>query len=61
MNIAWVSCQDYQAGTYTAYQHLAEEELDFVAFLGDYIYENRPNPAAPRLHEGTDEPTPERR
>ncbi|GAA3772584.1 alkaline phosphatase D family protein [Plantactinospora mayteni] len=56
LRFAFASCQDYQAGAYTAHQHLAEEDLAFVAFLGDYIYENRPNPAAYRVHQGTDEP-----
>ena len=32
-------CQDYQSGYYTAYRHLAEEELTFVFHYGDYIYE----------------------
>jgi len=56
LRFAFASCQDFQAGWYTAHHHLAEEDLAFVAFLGDYIYENRPNPVAARLHEGTDEP-----
>ncbi len=34
-------CQDYQAGYYTAFQHLAREELAFVFHYGDYIYEYR--------------------
>ena len=33
------SCQNWSSGLYTAYAFLAEEDLDFVAFLGDYIYE----------------------
>jgi alkaline phosphatase D len=36
---AFVSCQHWEQGLYTAYQHLAREELDLVAHLGDYIYE----------------------
>ncbi len=56
LRFAFASCQDYQAGSYTAYQHLAREELSFVAFLGDYIYEGPPNPAAYRQHDGTGEP-----
>ena len=32
-------CQDYQDGYYTAYRHLAEEDLAFVFHYGDYIYE----------------------
>ncbi|GAB1645076.1 alkaline phosphatase D family protein [Krasilnikovia sp. MM14-A1259] len=57
LRFAFASCQDYQAGYYTAYQHLAAEDLAFVAFLGDYIYESPANPAAIRRHEGTGEPT----
>ena len=34
------SCQNYKDGYYTAHTHLQEEELDFVIFLGDYIYES---------------------
>ena len=55
LRFAFASCQDYQAGFYTAYQHLAAEDLAFVAFLGDYIYEGPANPAAARQHEGTGE------
>ena len=29
-----------RTGFYTAYEHLAEEDLDFVVHLGDYIYED---------------------
>jgi alkaline phosphatase D len=56
LRFAFASCQDYQAGAYTAHQHLAEEDLAFVAFLGDYIYEGAPNPTALRQHDGTGEP-----
>jgi alkaline phosphatase D len=44
--LAVVSCQNYEKGFYTAYRHLAEEDLDLVLHLGDYIYEN-PAPAQP--------------
>lgn len=37
--MATASCQKYTDGYYTAHAHLAREELDLVAFLGDYIYE----------------------
>jgi alkaline phosphatase D len=47
---AFVSCQHYEEGLYTAYEHLAREELDLVAHLGDYIYEYGPTPGRPRLH-----------
>lgn len=36
---AFISCQDYTNGYYNAYRFLAQENLDFVVFLGDYIYE----------------------
>jgi len=39
LNIAFASCQNYTAGYYTAYDHLVNEDLDVVFFLGDYIYE----------------------
>ncbi|GAB7048584.1 alkaline phosphatase D family protein [Catenuloplanes indicus] len=56
LRLAFASCQDYQAGQYTAYRHLAAEDLDFVAFLGDYVYETPPDPGAYRMHEGIGEP-----
>lgn len=34
------SCQWWAQGFYTAYRHLAEDDLDVVFHLGDYIYEN---------------------
>jgi len=34
-------CQNYEDGYYTAYRHIAAEELDFVWHYGDYIYEQR--------------------
>lgn len=34
-----VSCQAWWPGFYTAYRHLAEDELQVVFHLGDYIYE----------------------
>ena len=33
-----VACQDYQNGYYGAYHHLADEEIDFLVHLGDFIY-----------------------
>ena len=37
---AFASCQHYPTGYYTAYDHLADEDLDLVFQLGDYIYED---------------------
>ncbi|WP_026082613.1 alkaline phosphatase D family protein [Mastigocladopsis repens] len=47
---AFANCQDWQNGYYTAYQHLAQEELDLVVHLGDYIYEYGPESGGPREH-----------
>lgn len=47
------SCQNWQEGHYTAHAHLAaEEDIDFVLFLGDYIYEEGITKTAIRPHEG---------
>ncbi len=36
---AFVSCQGWSRGYFTAYRHLANDNLDLVVHLGDYIYE----------------------
>jgi len=40
LRLAFASCQQYEQGYYTAYRHLASEDLDLVLHLGDYIYES---------------------
>lgn len=55
LRFAIASCQDFETGHYTAYQHMAEEDLDLVVFLGDYMYEGAPNPRV-RSHTGLTEP-----
>jgi alkaline phosphatase D len=37
---AFVSCQSWAAGYFTVYRHLAQDDLDLVVHLGDYIYEH---------------------
>ncbi|MCX6607416.1 MAG: alkaline phosphatase D family protein [Acidobacteria bacterium] len=39
LRIAYISCQKYEDGYFTALEHLAEEDVDLVLHLGDYIYE----------------------
>ncbi|MBA3474556.1 MAG: alkaline phosphatase D family protein [Rubrobacter sp.] len=39
VRFGYISCQDYTNGFYTALSHLAEEPVDFIVHLGDYIYE----------------------
>lgn len=41
LNFAFASCQNWPVGFYTAYQHMAKDDLDFVVHLGDYIYEGK--------------------
>ncbi|MES2475485.1 MAG: alkaline phosphatase D family protein [Verrucomicrobiota bacterium] len=40
LRFAFASCQNYQFGYYTAFDHLAQESPDLVVHLGDYIYES---------------------
>jgi len=42
------TCQHYCHGYYTAHRHLADEALDAVLFVGDYIYEA--TATGPRAH-----------
>lgn len=39
LNFAFASCQHWETGYYTAYQHMVREDLDLIVHLGDYIYE----------------------
>jgi len=39
LRFAFVSCQHYEHGYYTAFRHLAGDNVDLVVHLGDYIYE----------------------
>lgn len=49
-NFAFASCQHYETGYYTAYKYMAEEDLDLVIHLGDYIYEGGPADNRVRRH-----------
>jgi len=40
LRFAFASCQQFEQGYFGAYRHMAEEDLDLVLFLGDYIYES---------------------
>ena len=39
LRLAYASCQHWEHGYFSAYRHMAQENLDLVMFLGDYIYE----------------------
>ena len=40
IKFAFASCQQFHAGYYTPYAHMAKDDIDVVLFLGDYIYES---------------------
>ncbi|MFB9904156.1 alkaline phosphatase D family protein [Allokutzneria oryzae] len=39
LSFAVASCQAWYHGHFTAYRHMATEDIDLVFFVGDYIYE----------------------
>jgi len=52
LRFAFCSCQHFEHGLFTAYGHMAQEELDLILFLGDYIYEYEGVDNRVRKHEG---------
>lgn len=40
LTIAFASCQSFASGYYGAWRDIATQDVDFVLFLGDYIYES---------------------
>ena len=40
VRFAFVTCQDWPSGYYTAYRDMLRNDLDLVLHLGDYMYEN---------------------
>lgn len=54
LRFAFASCQHFESGYYTAYQHMVKEDLDLVVHLGDYIYEGGPRPGGVRQHVGAE-------
>jgi len=50
LRIAFASCQNWEAGFYAAYRHMAADDPDLILFLGDYIYESAAKPGGVRMH-----------
>ncbi len=50
VSFAYTSCQHYEQGYYSAYRFMANEELDLVVQLGDYIYEYGSSPLTKKLN-----------
>ena len=52
LRFAFASCQHWEQGYFTAYRHMAQEDLDLVFHLGDYIYEYEGREGRVRQHTG---------
>ncbi|MEO3773288.1 alkaline phosphatase D family protein [Micromonospora sp. B9E7] len=52
--MAFASCAHYEAGYYTAYRRMAEDNPGLILHLGDYIYEGGVNTSAVRQHFGAE-------
>ena len=52
VRFALASCQSYEAGLFTAYEHMLKEDVDFVFHVGDYIYETVVKIKVFRQHPG---------
>ena len=50
LKFAFASCQRYDDGYFTAYDHMLADAPDLVVHLGDYIYEYGPVANKPRAH-----------
>ena len=57
LRLAVASCQHYEQGYFSAYRHMAEEDLDLVVFVGDYIYESSWGEQLVRRHIGPEPDT----
>ncbi len=55
LRLGVVSCQDFQNGYWPAYWGLADEDVDVILHLGDYIYEYDPNSRFPDRQHTTPE------
>jgi len=56
LRLGVASCAQYEQGWYSAYRHMANDQLDLVVHLGDYIYEMSWGQRHVRKH-GTANPT----
>ncbi|RZI72637.1 MAG: hypothetical protein EOP80_13225 [Variovorax sp.] len=52
LRLALASCQHYEQGFFAAHREIAAQDLDFVLFVGDYIYEGS-SPAYTARRHGT--------
>ncbi|TWU58763.1 Alkaline phosphatase D precursor [Rubripirellula tenax] len=52
LRFAFASCQHFESGFFNAYYHMANEDLDLIVHLGDYIYEGDAAHGSVRKHVG---------
>ncbi|WP_425613711.1 alkaline phosphatase [Anatilimnocola sp. NA78] len=52
LKFAFASCQHFESGLFTAYEHMLKDDLDLVVHLGDYIYEGPGKDNLVRKHVG---------
>jgi len=52
LRFAFASCQHFESGLFTAYEHMAKDDLDLILHLGDYIYEDGGKENRVRKHLG---------
>jgi alkaline phosphatase D len=57
LRVALSSCQHYEQGQFIAHDEIAKQKLDFVLFMGDYIYESSNAQYAIRKHNGEEPKT----
>lgn len=50
--LAAASCNNYEHGYFTAFDHIADLQPDVLFHAGDYIYEKAAKPGLPRQHIG---------
>jgi alkaline phosphatase D len=50
LRFAFASCQHYETGYFTAFDHMAGDSPDLIIHLGDYIYEGGITANRPRRH-----------
>jgi alkaline phosphatase D len=54
LKFAFVSCQHFETGFYTAYEDMIRQAPDLVFHLGDYIYEGKGRDGVARKHVGNE-------
>jgi alkaline phosphatase D len=52
LRLAFASCSHWEQGYFTAYEHMAKDDLDLAFHLGDYIYEYGGREDLVRRHAG---------